>query len=65
MARVIDAKYCTLIGTARQLRDLLGLLRAEGATVIDLKFSNLVVLDKPIDRAKLREALESTPRTKR
>jgi len=59
MAQVVDAKYSTLIGTPKQLRELLRLLR--GSATVDLKFSNLVVLDK-IDLGKLQAALETTPR---
>ena len=65
MAKVVDAKYSTLIGTPAQLRELLKLLSGGGASVVDLKFANLVVLDKPIDGTKLRQALETTPRRQR
>ncbi len=65
MASVVDMKFATFIGTARQLLELFKMLRGQGASVIDAKHCNVVVLDKPIGRAELREALESTPRTKR
>lgn len=61
MAQIIDAKYSTLIGTAAELRRLLQLM---GQTaIVDLKFSNLVVLDKSPNTKQLAQALESTPRT--
>ena len=65
MAAVIDAKYATLIGTPGQLQKLFGLLRRQGASVVDLKFCNLVVLDKPLDNTAIGRALESTPRRQR
>lgn len=65
MARVLDIKHSTFIGTPKQLLGLFGMLRAQGASVVDAKFCNVVILDKPIGRAELREALESTPRTRR
>jgi len=52
MARVIDAKYSTLIGTPSDLRKLLDVLAA-GASVVDLKHSRIVVLDQPPDRQAL------------
>jgi len=61
MARVIDAKYSTLIGTAQQVEALLRRLSGPRAAVVDLKFSNLVLLDASLDRARLREALAITP----
>ena len=61
MARVIDAKHSTVIGTAKQLRDFLRLLTGGRAAVVDLKGSNFVVLDKPLDERRLRAALETTP----
>lgn len=64
MARVVDAKYSTLIGTAEQIRDLLGVLAGgpKSATVVDLKFSNFVVTANPVDAATIARAMEATPR---
>ncbi len=62
-ARVIDMKYATLIGTPERLREYLATLTAGvSACVVDLKFSNLVVLDDPITREDIAAALETTPR---
>lgn len=61
MARVIDAKYSTLVGTPQRIRELITLL-AEGAAVVDLKFANLVVLAKEPDSQAIRDALATTPR---
>ncbi len=62
MARVIDAKNSTLIGTPKQLQQLLRLLTGGKTAIVDLKFSNLIVLDKPLTEKQLRAALETTPR---
>jgi hypothetical protein len=61
MAGVVDAKYSTLVGTPEQLRTVLRLLSGDPPGVVDLKFSNLVVLDAPLTRAALREILETAP----
>lgn len=62
MARVVDAKYSTLIGTPEMIRRLIAALAGGGTATVDLKFSNFVVLSKEIDAAALREALATTPR---
>lgn len=62
-ARVIDMKYATLIGTPERLREYIATLtRGVSSCVVDLKFSNHVVLDDPITRDQLAQALETTPR---
>ncbi len=60
-ARVVDAKYSTLIGTPEMIRRLIEMLAGKTA-VVDLKFSKFVVLAKDVDAAALREALATTPR---
>jgi hypothetical protein len=62
MARVVDAQHSTLIGTPEQLRNLLALLAGKGAAVVNLKFSNFVVLDKPLSQKQLEAALRITPK---
>ena len=59
MATVIDAKYSTLIGTPAELREFLVMMG--GSAIVDLKFSNLIVLREPMSDARLRAALETTP----
>lgn len=61
MARVVDAKYSTLIGTPETIRRLVELL-AGRAAVVDLKFSNFVVLATEPSVAAIREALATTPK---
>jgi len=64
MARVINAQHATLIGTPERLRELLTLLRGRtGAAVVDLRFSNIVVLDRPLDGEQFRDAIATTPRS--
>lgn len=63
MARIIDAKYATIVGTPARLRELFELLgRGPGAAAIDLKFASIIVADRPIDDAALRAAIETTPK---
>ena len=62
MARVVDLKYSTLIGTPKRIMELMGLLKRSDAATVDAKFCNLVVLDKPITREQLAKALETTPK---
>jgi hypothetical protein len=62
MAKIVDAKYSTLIGTPEMIRRLIAALAGNGAATVDLKFSNFIVLDREIDAAALREALATTPR---
>jgi hypothetical protein len=59
MARVIDAKYSTLIGTPAEIDALFRRLQ-KGASIVDLKFSNLVLVAKT-DEAVIRRALRTTP----
>ena len=61
MARIVNAPYSTLIGTPQQIAHLLGVLKGAGAAVVDLSYSNFVVLDKPLDRARIEAALRTTP----
>lgn len=60
MAAILNAEGWTIIGTARQIAALLGLLR--GAAVVNLDRANLVILDKPIDQSGLARAIEALPR---
>ncbi len=66
-ARVVDAKYSTLVGTAEQIRDAIQMLSGggKGAVVLDLKFCNFVITPKPIDSTVIAKALETTPRVQR
>lgn len=61
MARVVDLKNSTLIGTPERLMEFLGLLKGSKTTVVDAKFCNVVLLDKPITETQLAKALETTP----
>ncbi len=65
MARVVDAKYSTFVGTAEEIRRaielLAGLKGAKGAAVVDLKFSNFVVLREPPGDEVVTRALATTP----
>lgn len=63
MARIVDAKYATLIGTAEQILNLLELMSK--TAVVDLKFSNFVVLDGPLTDQQLRRALATVPEAKK
>lgn len=60
----IDAKYATFIGTAEQIMKLLGQLRG-GASAVDVKCSNFVVLDEPVTREQLAQAMQTTPARQR
>lgn len=65
MAHVVDARHSTLIGTPEQLRNLLALLIGTGTSVVNLQFSNFVVLDKPIGGKEFEAALRIVPNAKR
>ena len=65
MARVIDAKHSTLIGTPQQLLRFLQLLGGKRSAVVDMKFSRFVVLDKPLTERQLHEALARKRRTRK
>lgn len=60
-ARNIDLKYSTFAGTSEQLERLLSVLAA-GASNVDAKFCNFVLLDKPADEKLIATALATTPR---
>ncbi len=62
MATIIDAKYSTVIGTPDELRAFLSI--ASGAGIMDLKYSNFIVLREPMTDARLRAALEAVPAPK-
>lgn len=64
-ARVIDAKYSTLIGTAEQIRELVVALTGKGASVMDLRFSNFVVTAEPVGAELIQRALATTPARQR
>ena len=57
MARVIDAKHSTLIGTPEQLLRFLQLLGGKRSAVADLKYSKFIVLKKPLTKEQLKQAL--------
>lgn len=61
MAAVIDAKYSTFIGSPEQIRKMLGLMGDDGATIVDVKFSNFVVTEHPVDMDVIRAALATVP----
>lgn len=62
MARVVDAKYSTFVGTAEEIRRAIELLAGlKGAAVVDVKFSNFVVLKEPPSDAMVTRALATTP----
>lgn len=65
MARVINASYSTIVGTPEQIKKLLGLLRGDGANIVNLDYSNFVVLNKPVTSAQLAHAIETTPQRQR
>lgn len=66
MARVIDAKHSTLIGTPEQLQRFLRLIGGHrSSSVVDMKFSRFVVLDKPLTERQLHEALARKRRTRK
>ena len=65
MARVVDQKYATLIGTRDGLRAYLEEIMRTGAGVIDLKFSNVLVLDTQPSDAVVLKALHLTPKRQR
>ncbi len=62
MARVVNAKHSTLIGTPKQLRELLRLLGGSGSAVVDLQFSNIFVLDSAVTGQQLGQALKISPK---
>jgi len=63
VARVIDAKYATLIGAPGDICRVLDLMSVGSPSVaIDLKFANFVVTEQPVKGADLVKALEATPR---
>ena len=64
-ARVIDARYSTLIGTAVQIRDLVSAMTGKGASVMDLRFSNFVVTADPVGAELIAKALATTPARQR
>lgn len=59
MATMIDAKYSTLIGTPAQIMELFRMV--SGAGMVDLKFSNVVILAEPVTEDQFRTALTATP----
>lgn len=61
MARVINASYSTIVGTPKQIQEMLRLLIGERSAVVNLDYSNFVVLDKPVTTAQLAHAIETTP----
>lgn len=61
MARVIDLKNATIIGTREQIQSLLAGLKE--AAVVDAKFAKLVVSDTPIDGPEIIRRLK--PRAKK
>jgi hypothetical protein len=65
MARIVNAKLSTLIGTPKQLRELLDLLAGKGAVIVNLDMSNFVVLDKPLTQQQIEAALRIVPGAKR
>jgi hypothetical protein len=62
MARVINAEDATFIGTSKQIAEFLGLLRGNGAAVVNLDRSNFVLLGKPLSKDSVRAAIEATPK---
>lgn len=64
MARVIDAKNSTFVGSPEQVQRMLQLLAADGAAVVDCKFSTFVVTDKPVDMDVIRAALQPPSETR-
>jgi hypothetical protein len=59
-ASVIDAQHATLIGTPEQLLKLLELLSG-GASIVDLTFASIVVLNAPVSSNDLRTAISTMP----
>jgi hypothetical protein len=62
MARVIDAKNSTFVGLPMQIRQTLDLMAGDGAAIVDVRGSNFIILDKPLNERQIRAALELTPR---
>jgi hypothetical protein len=65
MARAVDARNSTLIGTPEQLKTLIELIAGPGAAAVKLNFSNFVVLDKPLTHKQLEAALRIVPGKRR
>jgi len=61
MARVVDAKYSTFVGTPKQIRATLDELAGRGSAVIDAKWSNFVPTAKPLTTQQIYEALRISP----
>jgi hypothetical protein len=60
-ATVVDAKYSTIVGTPFQLRAFVTLLGTAEASVVDMKFSNFIVLRDELEESQVRTALAITP----
>lgn len=63
MARIVNAKYSTFIGTVEQIDSLIKLLCGKkGAVIVNIDGSNFVVLEKPLSQKQLEAALRITPK---
>ncbi len=65
MATVINANYSTIVGTPEQIKKLLGLLRGDRASIVNLDYSNFVVLGKPVTAKQIAHAIDTTPKKQR
>ena len=61
MARIVNAKYSTLIGTAGDIKKLLEMLAGSRSAVVNMEGSNLVVLNKPLEPKQFDQVLRVTP----
>ena len=61
MANYVDARQSSLIGTFEQLNNLLKSFAGDKSSIIDLRGSNLVVLDKPLTKKQFQAVLRTTP----
>ncbi len=61
-ARVINAEHATFIGTVQQIAELLGLLRGDGAAIVNVDCANFVVVAKPLAADCLKTAIATTPK---
>lgn len=61
-ATIIDARRSTIVGSAKQIRDLLDLIGGSLASIVDLRESNFVVTEKPVSHAQIVKALQMVPK---
>lgn len=58
MARVINADRSLFIGTPQQITELLGLLRGDGAAIVNVDHAQFITLAEPLPKEQLSALME-------